>query len=74
MSLVKKYRIVVVIGIAVLTVGAFISLHDNTLSEPVIRYQTTTPAPTKNQTTDHSHDHSHSHATAPHSHTTDYLE
>lgn len=69
MSLVKKNRIVVVIGIAVLTVGALISLHDNTPSEPVIRYRATTPVPRKKQTTDHSHDHSRSHATAPHSHT-----
>lgn len=67
MSLLKKYKIVVIVGITVLTVGAFISLHDNTPPEPVIRYQTT-PAPTKNQTTDHSHDHSHSHDMAPHSH------
>ena len=59
MSFLKKYKIVIGIGIVVLTVGTFISLHDKTLSESVVIYKTTEPAPRKQQTrsTDHSHNH-----------------
>lgn len=72
MSFLKKHRIVIGIGTAVLTIGAFIFFHDNTPPEPVVIYKTTEPTPRKTQEnvdTSTNHTHNHSHDTTAHTHT-----
>lgn len=76
MSLLKKHRIVLGIGIVVLTIGAFIFLYDRTPPEPVVIYKTTEPAPRKTQEnvdTSTTHTHNHSHDTPAHTHTLEAL-
>ena len=70
MSLKKKHRIVIGIGIAVLTIGTFIFLYDNTPPEPVVTYKATESAPRKTQkNVDKPANHAHSHDTTAHTHT-----
>ena len=72
MSLLKKHKIFIGIGIVVLITGAFIFWHNNTPPEPVVIYKTTEPAPRKTQEnvdTSTNHTHNHSHNTTAHTHT-----
>ena len=71
MSLLKKHRIVIGIGIAVLTIGMFIFLKNNGMPpEPVVIYKATEPAPRKTQkNVDKPANHTHSHNTTTHTHT-----
>lgn len=70
MSFSKKHRIVIGIGIVVLTIGTFIFLYDRTPPEPVVIYKATEPAPRKIQkNVDTSTNHAHSHDTTAHTHT-----
>ncbi|MYB95446.1 hypothetical protein F4054_22840 [Candidatus Poribacteria bacterium] len=71
MSLLKKHRIVIGIGITVLTIGMFIFLKNNGMPpEPVVIYKATEPAPRKTQkNVDKPANHTHSHNTTTHTHT-----